>query len=445
MNIVICGAGEVGRHAAEVLSTQGHNITVIDLSVQKLAVLEDTLDIRSLIGDATHAETLLEAGVARADLLVAATHIDQINLIAASAGKALGAGKCIARVHHAAFFERRGLDYGRHLGIDHLVCPEYSTALAIAATLRSPGALAVENFARGMIEMQSLRVGDSAKAVGQSLQDLRLPGSARLAAIEREGKAFVPGASTVIHAGDVVTIIGDTSHFDKVKKVFQSGADRRLKVMIMGGTSQAVWLCRALQPRNFSVRLFETDKERAVELAEKLDRVTVLHADVINTGVLQEERVDQADAFVALTDDDETNILAAAQAKTNGVPSAIAVLQRATYLHLLHTIGIDRAFSPRATAVSEIRRLLEEGRVRHLASLAEGIAEVFELRVSEEASHVTGKPLRELRLPPRCLIAAVHRDSVVFVPGAQSVLQPGDMLIVIGPAQSQKTIQRAFS
>jgi trk system potassium uptake protein TrkA len=445
MNILICGAGEVGRHCAEVLAAAGHNITIIDRRRANIAALDDMLDVASLVGNATHGETLREAGIAETDTFIAATTDDVTNLMAGSIAKALGARKSIARVHHSVYFDRRGLDYADHFNIDHLVCPEYSTAVAIASTLRSPGALAVERFARGRIEMQSLPVSVNARAVGHKLKDLKLPGSARLASIERHSTVFLPDAESVIEPGDRVTIIGDNRQFDRVRRLFETDSSRRFRVVLMGGSSQSVWLCRALRHSNLSVRLFEPDETRAAELSEKLDWVTVMNADAIQTDALEEERLEQADVFAALTAEDERNILAAARAKTMGVRSAIAVLQRSTYLHLLEHVGIDRAFSPRSVAVSEIQRLLDVGPVRHLASLSERIAEVYEIEVPPTATTVVNKPLKDCEFPAHSLIAAIERGDEVFVPGADNRIQAGDTIIVIGPADVRKELRRMFT
>lgn len=443
MEIIICGAGEVGRHCAEVM-TSGNSITIIDLDEAKLAQLDETLDARTLVGNATHAETLLEAGVASADLFIAVTNVDENNLLSASVASGLGAHRTIARVHHSAYFDSRGLDYSLQLGIDHLVCPDHTTAVAIAQVLRSPGAIAVERFARGKVELQQLPVSDDAQAVGQPLSALKMPGSARIVAIERQNIAFIPEASTVIQPDDVVTLVGESAQFDKIKKLFHTAEDRRQRVMINGGTALAVWLCRALHSRNFSVRLFEPDPRRAEELAEKLGWVTVLNVNPIEGDVLKEERIDQADAFVATTHDDESNILAAAQAKRMGAQTAIAVLQRGTYLHLIEHVGIDRAFSPRSTAVTQIQRLLDDSPVRHLATLAEGIAEVFEVRATSEAKDVINQPLRQVKFPARTIIAAIQRDESAFVPGAADDIRPGDTVVVIAPAGTRKVIRKLF-
>ena len=444
MNIVICGAGEVGRHAAEVLGADGSNITIIDHSAGKLAALEEGLDVRVMHGNGVHAEVLREAGVDKADLFLAATNIDEVNLLAAAVAKGVGARRVIARVHHSAYYENRGLDYAKTLGIDRLVCPEYTTAVAIAQMLRSPGVLAMERFARGRLEVQQLPVADNAPAIGKTLAALGLPTAARLASVERDGAAFIPDRSTEIKAKDVVTLIGEVDVFQKAFSLFDPSASRRKRVMVVGGTSMGVWLCRALRSRSFSVRLFEDDRERAEELAEKLDWVTVLRADAADSAIFDDERVDQVDAFVALTDHDEHNILAAARAKAMGAKLAVAVLQRSTYLHLLSHVGIDRAFSPRSTAVNELQLMLDESPVRHLASLAVGIADVYEVTLPNHQTDITGKPLKELKFPSNAMLAAIERDEEVWVPSATDRLEPSDTVILIGPADMTRKLEKYF-
>ncbi len=445
MNIVICGAGEVGRHAAEVLGADRHaNVTVIDPQQHKLSLLEENLDVRTLLGSGTHADLLAEAGCENADLFLAATHIDEINLLSATLAKMVGARCTIARVHHSAYFENHGLDYATKLGIDHLVCPEYSTASEIAQSLRTPGALAMERFAGGRIEMHQLPVSRGAPAVGKPLMSLNLPHSTRICLIEREGKTFLPDGQTAVEPGDVVTLIGDRATFDTACRLMDRDAARRRRVIIMGGTGMGVWLCRALRSRGFSIRLLESDRRRAEELAAKLDWVTVLVADVHDEHLLEEEQVDQLDAFVALTDDDEQNILAAARAKSMGAREAVAVLQRGTYLHLIRHVGIDRAFSPRVAAVTQVQQLLDTRALRHLASLEPGVAEAYQIRVDAERAPAVGSPLREVHFPMRLMIAVVQRGDQAFVPNATDRIERGDTLVVITPTRSESELRKLF-
>lgn len=444
MNILIAGAGEVGGHTAEVLGADGHNVVVIDTSASKLRALEDRLDVRTLLGNCAHAEVLRQAGAAKCDLLVAATHIDEINLLTASIAKGVGAKKCVARVHHGAYFSRQGLDYDTHLGIDELICPEYLTSLAIARVLRNPGALAVEVFARGLIEVQDLPVEDDAPAVGTALQDLKLPPGVRLAQIRRGEEAIIPSATSVIEPGDVVTVVGEQVTIEQGRQAFARGQSKRKHVVIMGGSALGVWLSRALRERQFSVRLFEIDRQRAEELSGKLDHVTVVQADPTDPDVLEEERIGAADAFIAVTGDDEDNILASAQAKSLGVKTAIVAVQRAVYLHLLEHVGIDSAFSPRAVAVNEVRRLLDVGPVRCVATLAQGTADVYEIRPTRRATAI-GKELRNLGLPAKCMIAAIQREEEVKVPGAEDTIGFGDTVLLIGPHQIEKDLKKLFT
>jgi len=443
MDVVICGAGEVGQHAARELA-RGNNITMIDQSEPKLEVLDEVLDVRNLLGNCTDAAVLKEAGVPSADLFVAVTNVDEVNLLSASIANGLGAERTVARVHHSAYFDGRAMDYGLHLGIDHLVCPDYATAQEIGQVLRSPGALAVEQFAHGQVEIQQLPVSPDAPAIGKSLMELHLPRSSRIAALERAGHTFIPEARTVIGRGDIVTIIGESDTFDRARKLIHTEPSRRKRIVIMGGSPLAVWLCRELKSKRFSVRLFEANRDRAEELAEKLEWVTVINADVTAPDTMDEEQVGDADAFVAATADDEHNILATARAKKMGVDQAIVVLNRSTYMHMVMDVGIDKAFSPRITAVEGIRRMLETGPIRHLTTLAVGIADVYEIRVGDHGNGVTGKALKDVKMPGGSIIAAIQREDKVRVPGAMDTINTGDTLILIGPGGLEKQLRKAF-
>ncbi len=444
MNIIICGAGEVGRHAAEVLGAAGHNVTIIDQSPAKLAALEEVMDVRNLLGNAVHVNTLLEAGCDGADLFIAATNVDEVNLLSASIASGVGAERTIARVHHGAFMEQGDFHYASHLGIDYMVCPEQTTAAAIAQSLRSPGSVAVESFAKGRIELQQIVVTTDSETVGRQLMELLMPASTRLAMIERAGKTFVPDGTSVIHGGDIVTLIGDVAGIGKARRMFHTTDDKRKYVIIVGGTSMGVWLCRALNSKEFSVRLIEQDQRRAEELAAKLEWVTVLRGDPTGEDVYNDERLDQCDAFVTLTDDDENNILLAARAKSEGVKLVIAVQQRSTYLHLLSHVGVDRAFSPRSTAVTQILSLLESGPFRKLTKLSQGVADVFEIRVPAQSNGVTGKPLKDVKFLTGGMVAAIQRGPNVFVPGGMDSVNPGDSLIIIAPDGAERDLRRVF-
>lgn len=411
---------------------QGHALTLIDHRAERLEAMEQSLDARLLVGNCANADVLREAGTTQADLLVAATGSDEINLLTASLAKGLGADKTVARVHHSAYFDQRGLDYQHHLNIDQIICPEFTTAQAIAAMLRNPGALAIENFGRGRIEMAEMAVTDEAPAVGRSLVELDLPRGVRLAGIDRGGEASIPNAATVIAPGDAVILVGNADVMPRARKLFGAQSPSRQRVVIMGGSAMAVWLSRALHDRAFSIRLFETDRHRAEELSGKLEWVTIIRDDPTEQVVFEEEHLGEADVFIALGgDDDAKNIITCACAKSMGVKQSIVVVQSPVYMHLLRPIGIDAAFIPRILAAREIVGVLQTGALLSMASLAHGVINVYRLVVPTGVRGL-GKPLRELGLSPNWIVAAVQRGNEVTVPGADDHLEAGDTALVIG-------------
>jgi trk system potassium uptake protein TrkA len=440
MNIVICGAGEVGTHAAEVFSKAGHDIIVIDTDDDRLRAISENLDVGTFKGNCAQAEVLREAGAADCDLLVAATSQDEINLLSSSLGKAIGAGRVIARVHRGTYFEQRGINYQEHFGIDTLICPEFATATAIARTMRNPAAVAIEHFARGKIEMQELKVDGKSQTVGRPLSELHLPPGIRIGAVMRERNVFIPDADTRLAPGDSVVLVGNAEVFVEARREFVREHAQRRKVIIMGGPVMTVWLCRILREADWSIRVFEKDRQRAEELASRLDWVTVLNADPTEREVAMEEHIGQADVFIALGGDDEDNIIGCVLAKTLGVTQVIAVVQRSNYLDLLSHIGVDHPFSPRVVAAREIEQMIDDEPVRVLASLAEGRIDAYRVRVSTGAS-VLGKTLRQLKISPDFVIAAIRRGEHVWVPGADDAIQQGDIVLVIGRHGSEKPLK----
>jgi len=443
MNIIICGAGEVGSHAAEVLSKQGHGITVLDVDEDRLRAMADNLDVATFKGNCAQAETLRDAGAPQADLLVAATSHDEINLLTASAAKAIGAKRVIARVHRGTYFEQRGLNYQRHFGIDALICPEFATATAIARTMRNPAAIAIEHFAHGKVEMQEFTIDERSEAIGRPLAELHLPAGSRIGAVSRSSSAavFIPDADTRLAPGDSLVLVANADVFFDARRRFVKEATPRRSVVIMGGPIITIWLCRILRDFEWSIRVFEPDRQRAEHLAERLDWVTVINADPTEREVYMEEQLGQADVFIALVDDDEDNIIGGVLAKSLGVTQVIAVVQRSNYLDLLSHIGVDHPFSPRVVAAREIEQMIDDQPVRVLATLAAGKVNAYRVRVSTGAD-VLGKSLRDLKISPDFVIAAIRRDEMVWVPGADDVIEPGDIVLVIGRHGAEKTLKQ---
>ncbi len=444
LNVIIAGAGQVGSRAAEVVSQAGHNLTVIELSEERLRTLDERLDIKTVLGNCTHMRLLREIGIEDCDLMIAATSVDEVNMLGASLAKVGGAKKTIARIHHSAFFELRDSPAAEAMGIDVMICPEHQTALEIARSLRTPGSIELEDFARGRIAMQRLAVEDNTPAVEHTLAEVALPPGARVAIIERGTEVFLARADTRIQPGDVVTLLGELDRFETARKVFQKGKLRHLNVVIMGGTSMAVWLSRALKSRLFSVRLFVTDRPRAEELADKLDFLTVINADPTDAAIFAEERLGEADAFLAVDADDERNILACAQAKSLGAKTCIAVIEQLTYSHLLEHVGIDRAFSPHVVAARFISKMVDARSARSLATLADGVAEVYDVAATA-TSPVLGHALRNVKLPAGGMVAAIQRGDNVRVPAADDTIEQGDRLLIIAGSGIERDLSKLIS
>ena len=441
--IVICGAGEVGSYAAELLSEQGHRVAVVDLSEDKLKKLEEFVDISSIHGSSCAPEKLLAAGVSECDLLVAATNQDEINMLTSILAKTLGARKVIARIHQRSYVENRVLDFRKALPIDHIICPERITSIRIAEKLTNPGVAAIERFAGSKILMHTYCMDATSRLLGSKLHELDLPEGTRIAVIQRDGDFRQPTAQTQLIAGDQVVVIGIAERFDAVERLFSRKVSEKGTIAITGSGSIVEWLATALSKHQFSIKVFETDPEKARELAGRHTGITVINADPTDSDEFLSESLQRTVAFIAATDSGEHNILAALQAKQQGCKTSMAILHEKTYLELVRNLGIDFPFSPRSVATSEILKLIDDRPIRKLASLAEGIADVYALnRVT--GGKFTNLPLCDIKLPPGSLIAGLERSGQVIVPGAQDRVLPGDSLLAIGPNKMEKILTKGF-
>ncbi|MCH2160660.1 MAG: Trk system potassium transporter TrkA [Phycisphaerales bacterium] len=443
MRIVICGAGEVGSHAAEVL-TKDNSVTIIDKDPSKLAAIEERVDAATVEGNCARADVLLEAEVADADAVVAATECDEVNLLTATLAKKLGAGKALARVHDFDYVDREGeLNYAKALGIDHLFCPEFNTAEEIAQIIRSPAAQKVEAFARGKIQMGRFTVGEKSKVLGRNLNDAKKLDGSRVVAIIRDGVLHMADASSVIMEKDELILVANSDVYDAAQKIYTGGEHRRRSVVISGSCLMAQWLCEMLRGKSFSIRLFEKDRERAEELAAELDWVTVLNADLTDPTTLESEQIAEVDYFVALQPEDERNMITGALAALNGVDKVIVVTQRSSYRVAAMGIGAHRALCPREVAAGQIQNVLDTGSVRELSKLLGGEVGVYRVRVGEQ-SEVVGKRLKELNLTPDWGILAVQRGESTSVAESGTEIHAADVLLVLGQAAKKDDLAGIF-
>ncbi len=446
MNIAIAGGGRVGFHLARLLSVEGHDVTIIDADPNRIEQADYALDVRTVNGSAVSVLLLKEIGIASADLFVAATGADELNLIAAATAKGLGAKQTVARVDDPTYIESSIL-YETILSIDYLLSPEALTALEIAKFVENPGILAAEDFGRGRVQMRQIRADRTPTTNGKTLRHITAAGGGvLLGAISRRGESFIPHGDTVVEPGDVVTLVGRRELLPDFQALFQNTVSETQSVVIMGGGAIGLHLAQLLDNRDRSVKLLDWNRARCNVLAARLKRVRVVCGDATARSTLDQEHVDKADLFVATTDDDEHNIMAGVLAEEVGAAHTVAVVHQPDFAPLVARLGIDHAVTPRACLANRILRLVHQREVTTLAVLQEGQVEVLEFDV-KRANAITGRRLSEIndRIPANALVATILRGDDVIVPGGDDVIEVGDSVVMIAALDSIEAVQRLFT
>ncbi len=446
MNICIAGGGRVGFHLARLLSVENHDITVIERNPTRAEQVDFALDVRTVTGSASSVLLLNEAAVEEADVFVAATGSDEVNLIAAATAKGLGAKQTVARVDNPAYIESNIL-YETVLGIDYLLSPDALSALDIARYVENPGMVAAESFARGVVKLQQIRVTKSPTTGGKCLRDVPMPPGVLLGVISRKGVTLIPNGESIVEPGDLVTLIGQRERIDSVKAMFHGTEPQLDRIVIMGGDSIGLHLAQMLEKGKYSVKLMDRNPDKCKTLSTKLERATVVCRDGTSRGELEEERIEDADMFVAATDDDERNIMAGVLAKEVGATRAIAVVHEPDFASLVSKLGIDHVVTPRASLANRVLKLVHQESVQSIAVLEEGQVEIIEIAVDGETP-IIGKSLREAFEPRRgmrgALVASILRGDQVIVPRGDDEIQAGDTIIVIAAPDSLDAVLKLF-
>jgi trk system potassium uptake protein TrkA len=430
MRIVVLGGGTVGASVADLLCRNRHSVTVVEQDPEHARRINDDLDVRVINGSASESSVLFQADVIGADLCLAVTGVDEVNLVGASMAKAMGARRSVARVYAPIFRDLSTFDYQQHFRVDRLLSMEHLSAMTMARGIRSPGSLVLENFARGELEVQELQIERKSKAVGVPLQDLGLPAGVRVGSIYRDGKMWIPTAAHSIDVGDRITLFGQHGAIDEVKERFRQNPLPKLSVVIAGGGETGYHLARTLKARRFSVLLMDESHQRCEFLASHLKHTTVVQANATRRSELEEERVGSADVFAACLGDDENNIMAGVEAHEIGAKSIMAIVQRPDYANVVGKLGIDLVVSPREVIAKQVLAFLNTGAVISRSLLPGGSINVLEIEVLSGAA-ATREVLAELGLPDQCLIAAVMTADYVRVPGAADRLQAGDTVLAL--------------
>ncbi len=451
MKIVILGAGQVGRSAAHSLSREEANeVTVVDVDEDILRNLQDRLDIRTVAGNASYPTVLEAAGAPEADIIVALTSSDEVNMMACEIAYTLYRTPTkIARIRSAEYTNRPELFRDDALNVDVFISPEQLVTEYVERLIKYPGALQVLDFADGKVQLVGVRALKGGPLVGQRLRELpeHLPkAEARVVAIYRAGRSVSPEGDTVIESGDEVFFLAARTDIKKVMSELRKQDDPVKKVVIAGGGNIGLRLARALE-KSSQVKLIERDLRRARKASELLENAIVLNGDAADEELLIEENIDSADVFAALTNSEEANILSAMLAKRLGAHKVMALINKPSYADLIESGSIDIAISPQTITIGSLLAHVRRGDVVRVHSLRRGAAEALEAVVhgDENSSRVVGRRVEEIMLPEGTSIGAIVRGEEVMMAHHDTVVQADDHAILfLSDRRHLDAVERLF-
>ena len=431
MDITVIGAGEVGYHLADILSREEHRVAMIDADPIKARRIMESLDVQVILGDATQVEVLNKAGVSKCDLVVVVTDDDRVNMLACLMSNRLGAKRIILRLHDQDCLRGYDYFYKQTLGFDVVLSTEEFAAEAIEDTVREHHALEVESFAGGRVQLRRYRLREDSVLRDKSLADLDLPSGVLVGAVARGEHFVIPTGEYVLAVGEQVYVIGKSHSLDAFERMNGAPTLSRRSVVIMGAGGIGRAITRRLKEvQGISIRVIENNAVRAKAFAAEFpSEVMVLDGDATDLELLAEERIGEANVFIATSGDDERNMIACLLVHSLGTERTMALVNKASYRQIYDLVGIDQAISPRILCATRILRFVRSGSVSSIAVLGEGKGEVLELEV-----HLGGKKtstkIKSLKLPRGTVIGALVRGEEVSVPHGETTIEDGDQAIV---------------
>jgi len=456
MNIVIVGAGDVGRYIAAMLSKEEHNVILIDKNSKILEEAGFNLDVATRLGSGTDWQLLDDLMELSPNMLIALTDDDETNLVCCSIAKHLGYPRTVARVRDNRYLNRTRLDFARIFDVDYFIGPELLVAHDIIKYMLSPGSLAIENFAHGAVQMRTFAVPSKWRKYDKPLSELNLPQGMMVGLIRRkvhdmakgtsaESKVIFPHGGDKILPGDEVTFIGETEVIAESHHIFGLAQKSVHSVTIVGGSRTAFNLAKLLEQRDIYVRIIDKDYATCCFFADQLPKCSILNHDATDFAFLQSEKIGRTDIFVACTGSDEVNLLTGLLAKQAGCQDVVVMLANTSYTPFVTQLGLNFAVSPRISAANHILSQILSGKVSTLISLYENQAEIMEINVSVD-SKVVGIPLSELGplLPKDFLIAMIQNRGRIMVAHGNRIISPGDSVIVITSPQHAHELEKIF-
>jgi trk system potassium uptake protein TrkA len=450
VKILILGAGQVGSTVAESLVGEANDITIIDSDPEKLRVLQDRLDLRTVVGNAAHPSVLEQAGIADADMLLAVTQSDEVNLVACKLAASLyNTPTRIARIRAADYLNRPEI-FGKDIfSVDFSICPEQILTDYIVKLIEFPEALQVQKFSQGKASLAAVRAFEGGPLVGQPLSFLRtdMPQvETRVAAIFRHDRPIIPEGTTVVEDGDEVFFIAATENIRSVLQELRRMDKPVKRVAIVGGGNIGFRLAKAIE-NDYQVKLIEYNKKACTRLASQLTNTLVLNGDGTDEKLMQQEHIGEVDVFCALTNDDENNIMSALLAKQAGARKVISLINRSAYVDLLQGGKIDIALSPAQVTIGSLLAYVRQGDVAAVHSLRRGAAEALELVAhgDHDSSRVVGRRIDAIDLPKGATIGAIVRNGDVIIAHRNTMIEAEDHVIVfVVDKKMVKKVEKLF-
>ncbi len=452
MKAIICGAGQVGSNIARELAAERIDVTVIDPRADLIEKIGNSLDVRAMVGHASHPSVLEAAGAADCDMIIAVTFADEVNMVACQIAHSIfNVPTKIARLRARDYLQEIWSDlFSRdHMPIDVIISPEIEVARAISRRLSVPGAFDVIPLADNKLRLLGVRCNANCPLLHTPLRQLTtlFPDlHIQTVAIERDGKRIVPRGDDELYEGDEVYLVVETEHVARTMVAFGHEEPEARRIVIIGGGNIGQSLSEDIA-ENFSgvsTRLIESNREQAQKVAQSSARTVVLHGSGLDPEILEEANVAQAETVIAVTNDDEVNILSSLLAKRYGAERVFTLVNTATYAPLMGPLGIDVVVSPRAITVSTILQQVRRGRIRSVHSIGDNFGEIIEAEALE-TSPLVGMPLKNAKLPRGLIVAALVRDDGVVMARGDTVVSAGDRVVLFAAKEVVKRVEKMFS
>ena len=451
MRVVICGAGQVGYGIAEKLAAEQNDVSVIDSSPRLINAIRDTLDVRGFVGHGAHPDVLAQAGADQADMLIAVTLYDEVNMVACQVAHSLfKVPTKVARVRAQSYLQPHWSDlFSRNnMPIDVIISPEIEVGEMVLRRLALPGAVETVRFADDQVVVVGLICREDCPVVNTPLRQLTelFPDlGAVVTGVFRGNHLFVPKSSDTLFVDDLAYVVARRDQVRRTLAIFGHEEPEATRVVIAGGGNIGHYVARTLEQRQSAakVKIIEHSRERALSIADTLKRAVILHGSALDQSILKEADIQDADTLIALTNEDEVNILSCVMARKLGCKRNLSLINNPSYPTFAHALGIDAFVNPRQVTISKILQHVRRGRIRGVHALQNGAAEVIEAEALE-TSPLVGRPLREVDLPDGIRVGAVFRDGTVITPDGSTVIRAHDRCVLFAIAERVRQVEQMF-